>query len=457
MRYERPASRTVSSRKWLPLFFFLSAFFAIFLLFNVFDSGSAGFQEELSLDDPRSRAGDSLSARSPSDLMSSAFCLDDRVKRGDTFETILLRNGIDRDHLYPVLEAARDSHNLNRVVVGRQFRFSFVDSILAEVAYEIDEDRTLRITRTDSANWNADIEETLYDVHIGELADSIDSSLYETVMRSQGSPELALMLSEIYAWQIDFHNDIRKGDKFRVIYEEKVHPKGYKRIGKVLAAVFENDGQKLWAVRFTNANGLVDYFDLEGKSVRRAFLKSPFKYAPRVSSRFSYSRFHPILKIRRPHLGVDYAAPKGTPVLALGDGKVLKRSWNGGFGNYIQLKHNGMYSTAYGHLSGFAKGLKVGSWVRQGQVIGFVGSSGLATGPHLDFRFFKDNRPVDPLKVDVPPGDPVGQSVLSQFTQLRDYYLGRLELIGSGDSVPPLVQDWKGTSGGTGARDNSGG
>ncbi|MFH1070533.1 MAG: M23 family metallopeptidase, partial [Candidatus Glassbacteria bacterium] len=170
-----------------------------------------------------------------------------------------------------------------------------------------------------------------------------------------------------------------------------------------------------------------------------------------------YSRFHPILKIRRPHLGVDYAAPKGTPVLALGDGKVLKRSWNGGFGNYIQLKHNGIYSTAYGHLSGFAKGLKVGSWVRQGQVIGFVGSSGLATGPHLDFRFFKDNRPVDPLKVDVPPGDPVGQSVLSQFTQLRDYYLSRLEAIGSPDSAPPLVQDWKGTSGGTGARDNSGG
>ena len=454
IHYNPPAPRWGRPRKWLPLIFFTSAFFTIFLLFNLFDSSSAGFQENGSAFD---LTATDLSEASSAETENGSFYFEDRVKNGDTFESILLRNGIERDYLYQLLAAARDSHNLNQVVVGREFRFSFEDSLLSEVAYEIDEDRTLRVTRSDSADWSADVDQTVYDVRIRELSAAIESSLYETLMRTQNSPELALLLSEIYSWQIDFHNDIRKGDSFRVVYEEKLHPKGYSRIGKVLAAVFENDGKELWAMRFTNADGAVDYFDLQGKSVRRAFLRSPFKYMPRISSRFSYSRFHPILKRYRPHLGVDYAAPKGTPILALGDGKVVKRGWNGGFGNFIQLKHNGMYSTAYGHLSGYAKGLKVGSSVRQGQVIGFVGSTGLVTGPHLHFHFFKNGQPVNPLKVDIPAGTPVQQSVLPQFNQLRDYYVGRIESIGSRQSPSPIAQEVQEKSGGFDSKENSGG
>lgn len=364
---------------------------------------------------------------------------EDKVKSGDTFETILLRNGIDREYLFPLLTVAKPAHNLNRVVVGRCFKFSFEDSVLTQLEYEIDKDRTLIITRADSATWNADIEETVYQVCEREVSGWIESSLYETVMDICSKPELALILSEIYAWQIDFHNDIRKGDNFTLIYEEKIHPKGTSKVGRILAAVFNNDGKTLRAIRFTNADSTVDYFDLEGKSLRRKFLRSPFKYMPRISSRFSYRRFHPILKRYRPHLGIDYAAPTGTPVLALGDGKVARRSWNGGFGRYILIKHNGMYSTSYGHLSSYARGLKVGDRVAQGQVIGRVGTTGLSTGPHLDFRFFKNGGPVNPLTVDIPAGEPVHASVKEQFNDYSDYMTARLELIGTDQYGPPIA------------------
>lgn len=367
------------------------------------------------------------------------FYAEDKVKSGDTFETILLRNGIDREHLFPLLAVAKPAHNLNRVGVGRCFKFSFEDSALARVEYEINDDRTLIITLADSATWSADIEETVYQVRQRQFSGWIESSLYETVMEICSNPELALILSEIYAWQIDFHNDIRKGDDFKLIYEEKVHPKGTSQVGKILAAVFNNDGKTLWAIRYTNADSTVDYFDLEGKSLRRKFLRSPFKYMPRVSSRFSYRRFHPILKRYRPHLGVDYAAPTGTPVLALGDGKVVKRGWNGGFGRYILIKHNGMYSTSYGHLSGYARGLKVGDRVAQSQVIGYVGTTGLSTGPHLDFRFFKNGSSVNPLTVDIPAGEPVHASVKGQFKLYSDYMMARLKLIGIDQYGPPVA------------------
>jgi murein DD-endopeptidase MepM/ murein hydrolase activator NlpD len=254
------------------------------------------------------------------------------------------------------------------------------------------------------------------------------------------NPELALKLSEIYAWQVDFHNDIRKGDSFKLIFEEKIHPdKQTTKVGNILAAEFTNNGREIYGFRFTNADSTIDYFEPDGASLRRKFLKSPFKYMPRISSRYNPRRFHPILKRYRPHLGVDYAAPKGTPILALGDGVVQKRQWNGGFGNFVLIKHNSMYQTGYGHLSGYAKGLKVGSRVTQGQVIGYVGATGLATGPHLDFRFYKNGKPVNPLTVDIPAGEPVSASVFAQFEAERNYLMRRLDNIGRPLLGPPVV------------------
>ena len=369
-----------------------------------------------------------------------SYLVEDQVRSGDTFETILLRNGIERDYLFPLLKAAQDSHNLNRVGIGRQFRFAFEDSLLTQVVYEINDDRTLQLTRQDSTEWMAEVEETQYVEKVRELSGTIESSLYEAVTADYSNPELALKLSEIYAWQIDFHNDIRKGDSFKLVFEEKVHPdKQTSKVGNILACVFVNGGKEIYGYRFTNADSTVDYFENDGTSLRRKFLKSPFKYMPRISSRYNPRRFHPILKRYRPHLGVDYAAPKGTPVLSLGDGTVVKRQWNGGFGNFILIRHNGMYQTGYGHLSAYARGLKVGSRVSQGQVIGYVGATGLATGPHLDFRFYKNGKPVDPLKVDIPAGEPVAPSVFAAFEARRDVMKRKLDAIGRPLFGPPIA------------------
>ncbi|MFC1537644.1 peptidoglycan DD-metalloendopeptidase family protein [Gemmatimonadota bacterium] len=358
----------------------------------------------------------------------------DKVRKGDTFETVLKRNGIDRGLMAPLMKAAKGVYNLNRVVIGHSFEFSREDSLLTGLKYTIDQDQSLLLTLVDTITWNAEIARTEYKIIERGLSGTINSSLYQTVMDLCGLPELALKLSEVYAWQIDFHSEIRKGDSFRVIYEEKIHPEGTKKVGRLLAGVFNNRQKEYYAIGFTNAGGRRDYFDLEGESLRRAFLRSPFKYMPRISSRYSNRRFHPILKIYRPHLGIDYAAPTGTPVLALGDGRISSRGRNGGFGKYVQIKHNGMYATGYGHLSGYARGIKTGTWVKQGQVIGFIGSTGLSTGPHLDFRFYKNGKPINPLTVDIPAGDPVDPSLLSYFNVHRDRVVRRLEVLDNGSS-----------------------
>ncbi|RLB12889.1 MAG: hypothetical protein DRG82_16555 [Deltaproteobacteria bacterium] len=373
------------------------------------------------------------------DELPREFQARDKVKRGDTFETILKRNSIDREYLLPLVKAARPVYNLNRVIIGREFNFTFAEGQLTHVEYEIDEDRNLLLTRKDSTSWQARLEPTVWQINERILSGRIRSSLYESVMEIYGDPELALSLSEIYAWQIDFHNDIRKGDTFKLIFEEKIHPRGTRKIGKILAAVFHNAGKTFWAIRFTNADSTFDYFDLQGRNLRRKFLRSPFKYMPRISSRFSYRRFHPILKRYRPHLGVDYAAPTGTPVLALGDGRVVFRGWKGGFGRFIKIKHNGMYSTSYGHLSRYAKNIKVGTWVTQGQVIGYVGSTGLATGPHLDFRFYKNGTPVNPLTVDIPAGEPIHPSIADKYAAYCRMIIKKLESSESQDYRPTVT------------------
>jgi murein DD-endopeptidase MepM/ murein hydrolase activator NlpD len=246
---------------------------------------------------------------------------------------------------------------------------------------------------------------------------TIQSSLWNTMTDNNLDPTLALDLSEIYAWTIDFFG-IQKGDRFRVIYDEQFVDSVPVGIGPVHAVEFEHSGRSYYAFRFLQEEKF-DYFDEKGESLRKAFLKAPLEYR-RISSHFSGSRFHPVLKIRRPHYGVDYAAPRGTPVVSIGDGTVLQRSYQGGGGNTVKIKHNSVYTTMYLHLSGFAKGLTVGSRVKQGEVIGYVGSTGLSTGNHLDFRVFKNNAPVDPLKMDVPPGDPVKAEFRPDFTHLKD-------------------------------------
>ena len=255
----------------------------------------------------------------------------------------------------------------------------------------------------------------------------IQSSLWNTMKDNGLDPMLALRLSDIFAWSIDFYA-IQKGDRFRVMYDELFVDSTSIGIGNIYAVQFDHVGSENYAFRFFQDERF-DYFDEEGQSLRKAFLKSPLEFA-RISSRFSHNRMHPVLRIRRPHHGVDYAAPKGTPVRTIGDGTVIARAYQArGGGNYIKVKHNSVYTTTYMHLSGFAKGIVQGARVQQGQVIGFVGSTGLSTGPHLDFRVHKNGTPVDPLKVEAPPVEPVNENRMSEYMVLKDSLQAELQKI----------------------------
>ncbi len=229
-------------------------------------------------------------------------------------------------------------------------------------------------------------------------------------------PMLAVKLSEIYAWTVDFFG-LQKGDSFRVIYEELCINDKSQGIGRIFGAQFTWAGKTTLAIPFIQ-NGTESYYDSEGNSLRKAFLKAPLQFS-RISSRYSSSRLHPILRIRRPHYGVDYAAPIGTPVQAIGDGRVTSATIESGSGRIVRIVHNSVYSTAYMHLSRFGPGITAGAFVKQGDIIGYVGSSGLSTGPHLDFRFYKNGSPVDPLKIEAPPVEPVLEENRTVFEKNR--------------------------------------
>jgi murein DD-endopeptidase MepM/ murein hydrolase activator NlpD len=254
----------------------------------------------------------------------------------------------------------------------------------------------------------------------------IDQSLWVSLMNIEATPELAIKLSQIFAWQIDFYH-LQNGDNFKVIYEELFIDNKFFAIGKILGAYFNHNGKDFFAVPFTQ-DSVFQYFDENGNSLRKAFLKAPLEFG-RISSRYSKSRLHPVLKTRRPHLGVDYAAPIGTPVRTTGEGIVTEVGYSKGAGKFLKIRHNSVYTTMYLHLSKYAKGLKKGSRVQQGQVIGYVGSTGLSTGPHLDYRFFVNGNAVDPLKVEVPPSHPIKDELRVEYEIQRDSVIKMLDKI----------------------------
>lgn len=245
---------------------------------------------------------------------------------------------------------------------------------------------------------------------------TIETSLWDAMLNDGMHPSLVARLSEIFAWSLDFFG-LQKGDSFKVVYEELSIDDKPLDVGKIYCAEFRGAGTEIFAIPFIQG-GTESYFDSEGNSLRKAFLKAPLQFS-RVTSRFSSSRMHPILRIRRPHYGVDYAAPIGTPVLAIGDGRVTKAGIESGSGRVVRITHNSVYSTAYLHLSRFGQGIAPGFWVKQGDIVGYVGSSGLSTGPHLDFRIYMNGSPVDPLKVEAPPVEPVSPENMVNFEKIK--------------------------------------
>lgn len=255
----------------------------------------------------------------------------------------------------------------------------------------------------------------------------INSSLWNTMKEQALEPMLAMELSDIYQWTIDFYG-IKKGDKFRIIYEENFVSGKSIGTGRIFAAQFVHANEDFYAFRYTQ-NNEDSYFDQRGKSLKTAFLKAPLKFS-RISSQFSNNRFHPVLKIYRPHHGVDYAAPTGTPVSTIGDGTVIAKGYQAaGGGNYLKIKHNSEYTTTYMHLKGFAKGISQGVRVKQGQLIGYVGSTGLASGPHLDFRVSRNGTAINPLSIKSPPTDPISKENVKSYEMHKDSLMTRLESI----------------------------
>jgi murein DD-endopeptidase MepM/ murein hydrolase activator NlpD len=241
---------------------------------------------------------------------------------------------------------------------------------------------------------------------------------------------LALSLSDVFAWDIDFTTALRKGDTFRLLVEGLYRDGEFRKYGNILAAEFVNDGVTFRAYRF-EIDGRADYYDATGRSLRKAFLQAPLSFR-RISSGFSKSRMHPVLKIRRAHNGTDYVAPKGTPVSAMANGQIQAAGHQGGYGKLVIIRHPNGYKTFYGHLSGFAKGVRKAAGVTQGQLVGYVGSTGISTGPHLHFEMRLNDRPINPRKVQIPAGEPVPQTHFASFQAARD------GLAAQHASMPPM-------------------
>lgn len=354
--------------------------------------------------------------------------IQDKIKRNQNLSEILVPYNVDFATISTLANNSREVFDVRRLAANKNFTL-FCDKDSARTArylvYEPSLTEYVVFNLRDSLF--ASLHEKEVVVEEKSIYGSISSSLAQSVADAGGSAALTSMLVDVYAWQIDFFR-IQKGDWFKVIYEEKSVDGKAVGIGKILAVQFEHEGRQFQAFYFDQGSG-TDYFDEEGNSLRKAFLKAPLNFT-RISSRYTPRRFHPVQKRWKAHLGTDYAAPTGTPIHTVGDGVVVESGYNRGNGNYVKVKHNGTYTTQYLHMSRIAKGMKKGAHVKQGQTIGFVGSTGLATGPHLCFRFWKNGKQVDALKVEIPPSEPIENENLETFNQLKEQYAQRLATIG---------------------------
>jgi murein DD-endopeptidase MepM/ murein hydrolase activator NlpD len=328
------------------------------------------------------------------------------ISRNDTLASAL--SGFASPTLVAkIVDAARPAYDLTRIMVGRPFGVTLgPDGLLRAFTYGIDELRTLHVVLEDGEP-QARITEREYETRTAVVGGRIESSLFAAIDAAGEGDQLALDLADIFAWDVDFNTELRSGDSFRVAVEKKYLDGELRRYGRILSAELVRGPRRLRAIRYEAPGAAPGYYDPEGRPLRKAFLRSPLRFT-RISSRFSTSRLHPILDVRRPHLGVDYAAPYGTPVHASADGVVAAAGWDGGFGRTVRLRHANGYQTLYGHLSRIL--VHVGQRVAQGDLVGAVGATGLATGPHLDYRMSRDGRFVDPLKVVLPPADPIPES-----------------------------------------------
>lgn len=346
----------------------------------------------------------------------------EEIPRGASLSKLLFQYGIGYAMIDRIAKESKNVYDLTKIMAGRPYTvFMSNDSVPKAKCfiYEPNNYQFIVVDLRDSLHIYKGEKEV--EMRVRSASGTIHGSLWETMSKNKLSPALVMELSQIFAWTIDFFR-IQKNDHFKVVFEEKFIEGEFVGIGRILAVEFGHSGKDYYAFRFEDKGQFIDYYDLKGNNLKRAFLKSPVEFA-RISSKYTQKRFHPVQKVWKPHLGTDYAAPQGTPIMSTANGTVVEKGYTNGNGNYVKVKHNATYTTQYLHMSRFAKGLHKGQQVRQGEVIGYVGSTGLATGPHVCYRFWVNGKQVDPFKQNLPASEPISNSYLPAFETQRDSLL----------------------------------
>lgn len=345
----------------------------------------------------------------------------DTIKKNQYLSEIMKKQNVDYGTIVHIERNHKDVFDIRKIKPGHKHTFLLSRDSLATPLfwiYEIDKTNFVVFSLTDSLTaWR---DEKAVDIKTEHIEGVINTSLWNAIKDANGDANLTMELSDIYSWTVDFFG-IQPGDTFKVVYENRYIHDECIGMGKILACYLNNAGSKHYAYYFEQ-NGNGQYFDENGANLRKAFLKAPLNYR-RISSTFSNARRHPVTKVVRPHHGVDYAAPTGTPVVTVGDGTVIEKGWDKkGGGNYLKIRHNSTYTTTYMHLNGFAKGIQKGSKVKQGDLIGYVGSTGMSTGPHLDFRLNKNGTYINPLTFNPPSAEPVSEDNKVAFEEVIKMY-----------------------------------
>jgi murein DD-endopeptidase MepM/ murein hydrolase activator NlpD len=392
-------------------------------------------------------------------LRLETVTIEARVPRRATLDTLLREQQLLAPIVDAAVTAARSVFDLRRLRTDRPYRLvRSLDGFLREFEYEIDADRFLRlVARNHLQPGVIDAEVVPYDtqtevVSVQGRIDADHPSVIAAMDETGETVQLAMSLAEIFGGQIDFESDLQQGDRFEVLVEKSSHDGEFSGYGAILGARFVTDGRDLRAVRWSDpSTGRADYYDENGRSLKRFFLRTPLRFEPRVTSGFSRNRLHPVFRTYRAHLGIDYAAPTGAPVVAAAGGTVVSAGWSGGGGNMVHLRHPSGFETYYLHLSAIGKGMRVGAHVEQGQFIGRVGATGTATGPHLDYRLKKNGVFVNPLAEHrkLPPGEPIPAAQLAAFRAQLDDMLRAMEtpIAGAPPNKPDAITATRSTAG----------
>ncbi|OGI55266.1 MAG: hypothetical protein A3E57_08365 [Candidatus Muproteobacteria bacterium RIFCSPHIGHO2_12_FULL_60_33] len=351
------------------------------------------------------------------------------IRKGDTLSDILKRAGHDSSDVHRLIQSNPDARVFRQLYPGQRLRLrAEAGGPLQELVYETDPGEAFHLVRH-ADHFELTKEQRTFETRVAHVSGTIESSLFEDGQDAGLSDALIMKLVEIFGWDIDFALDLRRGDSFSVIHEEKFWRGQKVTDGAILAAEFVNQGHVFRAIAFRDANGYTSYYAPDGTGVRRPFLRTPVVFS-RITSRFTSGRYHPILKAWRAHKGVDYAAPVGTLVRATASGRVLSIGWNSGYGKRIVIRHNATYSTVYAHLSRFHSDLRVGSFVDQGRTIGYVGATGLASGPHLHYEFQVNGAHRNPLTFKFTGGGKIASQNRDEFARLANNWTARLDVIG---------------------------